>query len=256
MDPISNRPPARATLHGEPAEPASGITARTARRAATLERDSARLVTSASRAGVEITYVGTAPLFDEPRAYAGRQTDWIIGPAADHSDAIVPADIREQLRRLIHAGIDFSLVYVAHEIPKGRLAIPAGTATSAGSQPVNLRREAAAAAVGPVPPPAGTTELADRLGHSSQRLLNMLRTAVPIAAGIAAAPVLIASAPFVLAGAAITALAVGLDPIVFGVIPAGPVTSGQPGAWYILARWEWPDGPDQPHYQPSASSSI
>jgi hypothetical protein len=83
----------------------------------------------------------------------------------------------------------------------------------------------------------------------------MLRTAVPIAAGIAAAPVLIATAPFVLAGAAITALAAGLDPIVFGVIPAGPAASGHPAAWYILARWEWPDAPDQRHHQPGATSS-
>jgi len=73
----------------------------------------------------------------------------------------------------------------------------------------------------------------------------MLRTAAPIAAGIIATPVLIASAPFVLAGAAVVALVAGLDPIVFGVIPAGPATAGQPAAWYILARWEWPDAPDQ-----------
>ena len=256
MDTISHHPAAWATLHDERAEPACGITARTARRAATLERDGARLVTSASRAGVDITCLGIAPLFDEPRAYAGPQTDWIFGPAADRSDAIVPANEREQLRRLIHAGIDFPLIYVAHEIPKGRLAILAETATSAGSQPVTLRQEVAAAAVGPVPPPAGTIELADRLSRSSQRLLTMLRTAAPIAAGIVAAPVLIASAPFVLAGAAVTALAVGLDPIVFGVIPAGPATPGQPATWYILAQWEWPDIPDQSHHQPSASSSI
>ncbi len=256
MDTISHRPTARAALYDEGAEPASGITARTARRAATLERGSARLVNSASRAGVDITYLDIAPLFDEPWAYAGSQTDWIIGPAADRSDAIVPAGERERLRRLIHAGIDFPLIYVAHEVPKGRLAIPADTATSAGSQPVTLRQEVAAAAVGPVPPPAGTTALADRLGRSSQRLLTMLRTAAPIAAGIVAAPVLIASAPFVLAGVAVTAFAVGLDPIVFGVIPAGPATPGQPAAWYILARWEWPEASDQRHHQPSASSSI
>jgi hypothetical protein len=248
MDTISHRPPMWAALHGERAEPASGITARTARRAAILERGSARLVTTASRAGVDISYLGIAPLFDESRAYAGPQTDWIIGPAADRSDAIVPADQRERLQRLIHAGIDFSLVYVAHEIPKGRLAIPTGAATSAGSQPVTLGQEAAAAAVGPIPPPAGTTALADRLGHSSHRLLTMLRTAAPIAAGIVAAPVLIASAPFVLAGAAVAALAAGLDPIVFGVMPAGPATSGQPAAWYILAQWDWPDAPDQRHH--------
>jgi len=249
MDTINNRQPVWAAIHGEPSEPADGITARTARRAATLERGSPRLVRTASRAGVDITYLGIAALFGEPRAYAGSQTDWIISPAADRSDAIVPADQREQLQQLVHAGLDFPLVYVAHEIPKGQLALPAGTPTEAASQPVTLRQETATAAVGPVPPPARTTALAQRLGHSSQRLLTMLRTAAPIAAGIVAAP-------FVLAGTAVTALPAGLDPVVFGVIPAGPATPGQPAAWYILAQWVWPGPPGQRHHEPGASSPL
>jgi len=34
-----------------------------------------------------------------------------------------------------------------------------------------------------------------------------------------------------------------LDPVVFGVIPAGPPVTGQPAAWYTLARWEWQPAP-------------
>ena len=253
---ISHLPPVWAALHGEPAEPTGGITARTARHAVALERGSARLVRSAARAGVDITYLGIAPLFGEPRAYAGQQTDWIISLAADRSDAIVPAAQEEWLCCMVQAGIDFPLVYVAHEIPKGRLATAAGTANPTASGPITLCQQTAAEAVGPVPPPAGTTATADRLGRSSQRLLAMLRAAAPIAAGIIAAPVLIATAPFVLAGAAVAALTAGLDPIVFGVIPAGPATPGQPAAWYILARWEWPETPGQRHHGPSASSPL
>lgn len=219
-----------------PAEPTSSVTARTARRTATLERNSPRLVNSACRAGLEITYLGIAPLFDEPRAYAGQQTDWIIRPAADHNESIVPASEREKLQRLVHAGIDFPLVYVAHEIPKGRLAMPDRTTGAMKPQPVALDHATAAEAVGPVPVPAATSALAERLGHKSQHLLAILRTALPIAGAIAAAPL-------ILAGAAIAALANGLDPIVFGVVPAGPPSSGQPAAWYILARWEWQGTP-------------
>jgi hypothetical protein len=51
MNTIRHRPPAWAAVLGEHAEPTGSITARTARRAATLARGSARLVTSASRAG-------------------------------------------------------------------------------------------------------------------------------------------------------------------------------------------------------------
>lgn len=224
------------TAHRHPAEPTSSITVRTARRTATLERNSPRLIESASRAGVDITYLGIAPLFDGPRAYAGPQTDWIIRPAADDNDSIVPAPERDRLQRLVHAGIDFPLVYVAHEIPKGRLAIPDGTTGALSPRSVALDQVTAAEAVGPVPVPAAASVLAERLGHKSQHLLAVLRTALPIAGAIAAAP-------FILAGAAVAAVANGLDPIVFGVIPAGPPSAGQPAAWYILARWEWQGTP-------------
>ena len=230
----TQRQPER-TAQGHPTESASHLTARTTRRTATLERNSQRLIKSAGRAGLDVSYLGIAPLFDEPRAYAGPQTDWVIRPAADLEDAIVPVAERNRLLRLVHAGIDFPLVYVAHEIPKGRLAIPGGTVRPV--RQVALDHITAAEAVGPVPAPAGASALAVRLGLSSQHVLTVLRTALPIAGAIAAAP-------FVIAGAAISTIAEGLDPIVVGVIPAGPPTPGQPAAWYILARWEWPGMPD------------
>ena len=37
-----------------------------------------------------------------------------------------------------------------------------------------------------------------------------------------------------------------LDPIVFGVIPAGPPVPGQLGAWFALAQWDWPAVPAPP----------
>jgi hypothetical protein len=42
----------------------------------------------------------------------------------------------------------------------------------------------------------------------------------------------------VITGAALASLAT-VDPIVFGVIPAGRAIDGQPAAWYVLARWDW-----------------
>jgi hypothetical protein len=227
MDPTTEQQPER-MVQWYPAETVGPVTVRTARRMATLERSSQRLIKSAGLAGVDVTYLGIAPLFDEPRAYAGPRTDWIIRPAVDRSDAVVPAAERARLQRLLQAGIDFPLVYVAHEIHKGQVAVPAG--------PVALDHATAAAAVGPVPPPADATALAARLGHSSEQLLAFLRGALRIAGATAAAP-------FVLAGAALSGLAAGLDPIVFGVVPASQPLPGQPAAWYVLARWEWPDAP-------------
>jgi hypothetical protein len=88
------------------AQSASGLTVQAARRVATLERSSLWLVKTAERAGADITYLGIAPLFDEPRACAGPQTDWIIRPAYP-SHGIIPAT---QLDRLVHAGPDFPRV--------------------------------------------------------------------------------------------------------------------------------------------------
>ena len=89
-----------------PAEPASSAPARTVRRIATLERNSPRLVNIAARAGVDITYLGIAELFAEPRAYPGQHTDWIIGPAGS-SDTVIPIVQKERLQKLLRAGIGF-----------------------------------------------------------------------------------------------------------------------------------------------------
>jgi hypothetical protein len=212
MDTASPRRPQPTVGHAYPAQLADGVTTRTARRTATLERTSPRMVKTARRAGVDITYLGIAPLFAEPRAYTRPKTDWIIRPAADLSDAIVPAAEREALQRLVHAGIDFPLIYVAHEVPKSQLALPACAEDSAEPHAVTLDHATAAEAICSVPPPAGTRALTERLGRSSQQLLTALRTAVPIAGAVAGAPFVIAAAPFVPAGVAASALAAGLDP--------------------------------------------
>jgi hypothetical protein len=209
-----------------PVSPEGG---RAGRRATVLERRSPGLERRAAGAGVPINYLGIAPVFSEPRAYAGPETDWVIAPAASAGDAVVPRAEQRALVKLNDAGIVFPLVYVAHEVPKGRLAAARGQ----GADPVSLDRVAAADAVGPVPPPAAATMLADRLGRSSQAVLNGLRRAAPIAGVIVASP-------FLLAGAAAATLAAGLDPVVFGVITAGPAAPGQPAAWYVLASWQWP----------------
>ena len=181
-------------------------------------------LSSPSGPSVDITFLGTAPLFAEPRAYSGGNTDWIIGPAGS-GDTIIPAAEKERLQKLVHAGIDFPLLYFAHEIPIGRIAMPGEMTNAARPQPVTLDPQTAAQAIGSVPPPAGTSALAERLAISSQRLLDVLRAAAPIAGAIVAAPVVIAAAPFALAGAV---LAAGLDPIVFGVIPAGDPVQDSP----------------------------
>jgi hypothetical protein len=208
-------------------------------RAAVLDRRSTKVVDRARDAGVPITYMGMGPLFDETRAYPGPGTDWVIGPVTSGSDAVVPRAERAALQQLVDAGIDFPMIYIAHEVPKGRLAIPEGRERD--FQPTTVDQATADAAVGPVPPPEATTALADRLGHRAQQLQRVMRIALVGAGAIAAAPFVLAGAAAVAAVGAIGALA--LDPIVFGVIPAGQPVPGELGAWYILAQWDWPAAP-------------
>lgn len=90
---------------------------------------------------------------------------------------------------------------------------------------MTLDQTTAAEAVDSVPPPAETRALAARLDHTSQQLLTVLQATLPIAA-----------APLLAAGTIVAGLVVGLDPIVFGVIPAGNLVSGEPAVWHILAQ--------------------
>jgi hypothetical protein len=229
--PHGQHSPFEAILREATPRPAIRETGRSDRRAAVLDRRSQGVVRRAAEAGVPITYLGIAPVFSEPRAYAGPQTDWVLAPAASAQDAVVPRAERHTLVKLDDMGISFPLIYIAHEVRKDRLQTARGQETG----PVSLDQATVARVIGPIPPPPAATMLADRLGRTSQTVLSALRKAALVAGAGAAAP-------FLLAGAAAAALAAGLDPVVFGVIPAGPPVPGQPGAWYVLASWQWPSG--------------
>jgi hypothetical protein len=126
------------------------------------------------------------------------------------------------------SGLNFPLVYIAHEVPKGRTpnaaSRPAGTIVTVPSvETGNI--------VGPVPPPASSVELSERLSRRAGQVFQTMGRAIPLLGAIAVAP-------FALAVAAAGALAT-LDPIVFGAIPAVSAVDGEPAAWFVLARWDW-----------------
>ena len=201
-----------------------------ARSVAVLERHAPRLIQHAEKAGVTIEYLGSHPLFEEARFFIGPKTDWLLGPAdPDAVETIVPRAQLADLRRLSEAGIDFPVVYVAHELPKGRIQslVPADSAL----MPTMIHRTEAASLVDPVPVPRSTVELSERLSARSHQILAVLMSTVPIIGAVAAAP-------FVLVGAALAGLAM-MDPIVLGAMPAGRPVPGTPATWFVLARWEW-----------------
>ena len=117
-------------------------------------------------------------------------------------------------------------IFVAHEIPKGKFAqtVDAPVGTTA-----DVPGAVARSAVGPIPPPASTVEMGERLSERAHQVFAALGKIVPIIGAVVAAP-------FQLAGAVASAT---LDPIIFGVIPATSTEPGEPAAWYVLARWDW-----------------
>lgn len=203
------------------------------RRALALERDAPEIVRSARKAGVEIEFLGLNPLPGDPVLYEGPENDWVLAPVTTMDDAVVPPRERRQLSRLTESRIDFPLTYIAHEVRKEQTRALLEQQTQPG--PVVLDRAEVAELVGPVPPPEATVALGDRM---SRRSTKVLKAAVNTSKVVGVAALGVAAAPVVLVGGALASLAT-LDPIILGVIPAVTARSGEPAAWFVLARWDW-----------------
>jgi hypothetical protein len=166
---------------------------------------------------------------------------------------VIPRSEADKLVALDAAGVDFPLVYVAHELPAGRVdkVLPGLPPTPAdrklASGPAALVHTAtfhrvtmaqAAALVPAPPPPAATMRSGQRLGTAARRTLaSAARTVPALFAGTAA----IAAAPAAgaLALGAIGAV-IGLDPVIFGAIgPYGRVVIGAPAVFFALCQWSW-----------------
>jgi hypothetical protein len=202
------------------------LTPAMASRVITLEREAPHLVDLAKTANVDIQYLGIAPLPNGPRVFSGAASDWVLGPATAEDAHYIPRAQRRKLERLEESGFHMPTLFIAHEIPKGNVPQTDGSpvGTTAG-----VSEAVAKKAVGPIPPPAGTVEIGERLSERAHQVFSALGKAVPIIGAVAAAP-------FLLAGAVASA---ALDPIIFGVIPAVSTAPGEPAAWFVLARWDW-----------------
>src|SRR3954451_10598752 len=126
---------------------------------AALRRRTQRIQERARKAGVDLPLVGVAPLFSETRGYAGDGTDWVVGPLSPGDGTVIPRQPRRDLELLRSRGFTFSALYVAHEVPTGRL--PVGPMSAA---PVRVDPIIAERAVGPVPAAQSSLELAESIG--------------------------------------------------------------------------------------------
>jgi hypothetical protein len=197
-------------------------------RAVVLERRAPHLVKQAAVAGTQIEYMGIAPIFfNHALAIRGPRSEFAVWPVGDEDDRYVPSQPLAALRRLHAAGVDFPLLYALHEGPIGSLPLKTDRG---GPQVVNL--EGARSAIGMAPPSTAQLASTRRLATASDHTLTVLRGFIAMLGAAALAPVAVG-------GLMIGALT-GLDPVLFGVIPASnrPI-EGTPGVWYALAQWTW-----------------
>jgi hypothetical protein len=198
--------------------------------------DAATITQRAADAGVAVRYLGTRRLFPDIRLYAGWRSDWLVAPADVHRlatgrDLILPRAQLRALWRLVHAGLNAPVVYVAHELEQGRIGDPRGGAGHRRAVPGTFRSLDAATArraIGPPALPPRTTVLSSHLGRVADALLSLLgrRSMPPASAGHTPGARTPWSTP------------TGLPPrqVVLGAWTAGgPVAGDAPAAWFELA---------------------
>src|ERR1039458_6764242 len=174
------------------------------RRVTTLEREVPRTVDLAKSVGIDLEYLGIGPIPDGSHVYVGETSDWVVGPAQEKDTRDIPKDQRRIIDKLDKSGVHMPILYLGHEIKKGTFVGGGSTGSL-----VPVAPDAAQTLVGPVPPPASSVELAQRMSDRARQVFVALGAAV--------------AAPFVLVGAA-AAATVGalatLDPVILGAVPA------------------------------------
>ncbi len=174
-----------------------------------------------------LSFLGYAPVFPAPHVYPGLDCDWVvmsitIDPAFREwgRKFHFPALIKEQVERILQAGIEFDAIFIAHEIPQGLLE---------SGKPV------ARELVLPSPDP--------RVLRRLEFLEGIVTSWWNFVKGVAAAIVgMAATTVETIAATNRVHRPTYRDPVLLGVqFDATCQVGGQPlGMWYYLAHWHWP----------------
>jgi hypothetical protein len=195
----------------------------------------------ATASGVTITFLGYQPLFSGVRVYAGIHHDWVLASAADdplirRGELAIPKAELRTLRRMLDAGLDCQAVYLAHEIPKGRLVLQGQAHALVPGIPQSIDPATGERVVDRVPVPPRTVAIARHVGNTAGALLTVLAAARIVGRGTGRA----AHAATAAGIRAATAAVQGLDPVVFGAWTAGqPPQPGVPAAFFELVRFTY-----------------
>jgi len=210
-------------------EPLANSGTALAQRVLALERQAPELEQTVKNAGADIEHLGIAALPPGPMYYHGVDgAGWVMATAKTPEDSIVPKQQGQELRQIRAAGLYIPQIFVAHEIRPEQAERVRDHAPARG---LPLEPAEAAELVGPVPPPAESVALGERMADRSRQIADGLRRTGN----------LIVRAVTIPAEAATTVLTetVMVDPIVLGAIPAASEQAGAPASWYRLVSWDW-----------------
>lgn len=80
------------------------------------------------KSNLDLVCLGYGRLFSSIRVYPGLSTDWLIAPLvndpafrANNNKLCVPKKVKASLVACVKAGIDFDVIFIAHEIPKNSI---------------------------------------------------------------------------------------------------------------------------------------
>jgi hypothetical protein len=184
----------------------------------------------------DLVPLGLTLALTEPRGFEGSNGDWIAYPAAQEpwvqtSQFFLPIEEQSRLQRFVDLGLDMDDVIVVHQTPTG-------TIRHFGVDGVPP------AVLGP-PPSQRTVLAAQRLTEQARRWSQPRDFSGPAFAG----GVALAAASLGLAGvvgmvgltlAAMGSVAVGMDPILLGVVSTSRQPQpGDPVFLYLLSMYVW-----------------
>ena len=160
------------------------------------------------------TYLGTAPLFLEPRAMPGTSNDWVLVPAIGDPQVKLrqlhsPRSAQVAVRKLAQSGAPVSVFYIAHEVPVGAAermkkgGLESELATDPSAQNATLARKF------------------DKVGRAITKVL------VPVV-----------TAPIAVAAAVGSTMLAGLDPAVIAAVADSDTPRvGDPAAFFHIVSW-------------------
>ncbi len=207
--------------------------------------DHARQLTAYCRNnGALVEVIGAAPLDTTPRVYnPGRgQNVWTVtrledDPLIHKGEMAIPADQLNNLKKIDDAGVEFTALLIAHELPP--TAIPT---SRMGRGWHELDRydlavlEHNARVPAPLPTVRETQRVGDRIEHLTRRTIDGVSQLAKTSKTTSRAGWKVGLG----AAAGVAAALVALDPIIIGTTTiSGQPNEGELAAYFMLARWDW-----------------